>query len=203
MEKISRKNNKGFTIVESLVAISLLVISIAGPLSLAAKGIGYSSYARDEITAFYLANEALDVIRYIRDTNTSAGGPDSWLNLPGSDNDQMVDNVIESYYFDVWQNPIKLQKTSRDNLRQDTLLEVCKTSTGINKFGYFRGVSNCTDGAIEDSIFSRRVTLKPIKYSDSRRVSEIEVTVIVNWTANNGIEREVSVTENLFNLWPI
>lgn len=202
MNKAFKKYKRGFTIIESLVAISLLVISIAGPLSLAARGIGYSNYARDEITAFYLANEALDTIRYIRDTNTTRYGAIAWLDLPGSQGGKMLDSLTQVYYFDVWQDPIQLQDLGNDDFRQKALLKICKTSEGVSKFGYFNGGGDCLNGIIEDSVFSRKVTLKPVNYStdDPPRPSEIEVTVTVVWTAANGIEREVSVTENLFNL---
>lgn len=68
----------GFTLVESMVAISILSLAITGPMLIAQKGIGSAIYARDQITAFYLAQEAVEYIRNVRDTNRIAGS--SWLN---------------------------------------------------------------------------------------------------------------------------
>ena len=73
----SKKN--GFTLVETLVAISLLVISIAGPMSLAAQSLSSAFYARDQMTAFHLAQEAIEAVRFVRDgnilINNAAGSP--------------------------------------------------------------------------------------------------------------------------------
>lgn len=64
-----RNTTRGFTLVEAMVAISILSLSITGPMVIAQKGIGSAIYARDQITAFYLAQEAVEYIRNIRDSN--------------------------------------------------------------------------------------------------------------------------------------
>ncbi len=60
---IKLKNNKGFTIIETLVAVAILMISIAGPLTIAQKGLTAAIYARDQITAAFLAQENMELIR--------------------------------------------------------------------------------------------------------------------------------------------
>lgn len=75
---IGRTDKRGFTLVEAMVAISILSLAITGPMLIAQKGIGSAIYARDQITAFYLAQEAVEYIRNVRDTNRIAGS--SWLN---------------------------------------------------------------------------------------------------------------------------
>lgn len=57
----------GFTLIETLVAITILLIALAGPLTIAAKGLSTAYYARDQITAFYLAQEGIEYLRNIRD----------------------------------------------------------------------------------------------------------------------------------------
>jgi prepilin-type N-terminal cleavage/methylation domain-containing protein len=64
-----RPKTRGFTLVEAMVAISILSLSITGPMLIAQKGIGSAIYARDQITAFYLAQEAVEYIRNVRDSN--------------------------------------------------------------------------------------------------------------------------------------
>jgi len=61
---------QGFTLVETLVAITILLIAIAGPLTIASKGLNGAYYARDQITAYYLAQEGIEYIRNVRDTNS-------------------------------------------------------------------------------------------------------------------------------------
>lgn len=52
--------NKGFTIIETLVAITILMIAVAGPLTIAQKSLMASIYARDQIVASYLAQEVME-----------------------------------------------------------------------------------------------------------------------------------------------
>lgn len=63
-KKISQN---GFTLIETLVAISLLTIAIVAPMSLTTKSLASAYYARDQITAYYLAQEAIEALRSIRD----------------------------------------------------------------------------------------------------------------------------------------
>jgi type II secretory pathway pseudopilin PulG len=59
--KIRKKQkNKAFTLIEALIAIAILMISIAAPLSLAAKGIEAANLAKQQITAYYLAQDAYE-----------------------------------------------------------------------------------------------------------------------------------------------
>src|SRR4051812_26467647 len=67
----------GFTLLETMVAVTLLSVAIVAPMSLTAQSLGSAYYARDEVTAFYLAQEGLEVVRNVRDNNiliNSQGG---------------------------------------------------------------------------------------------------------------------------------
>jgi len=77
---------KGFTLVETLVAITILLISIAGPLTIASKGLSGAYYARDQITAYYLAQEGIEYIRNVRDTHSLDGSLVKAQWLVGDDN---------------------------------------------------------------------------------------------------------------------
>lgn len=68
---------RAFTLIETLVAISVLLVSLAGPLSIAASSLRGALYARDQVTAFYLAQEAIEYVRAVRDENLLAD--DLWL----------------------------------------------------------------------------------------------------------------------------
>jgi prepilin-type N-terminal cleavage/methylation domain-containing protein len=75
--KNSINKQRAFTLVEAMVAISILSLAVTGPLVIAQKGLGSAIYAKDQITAFYLAQEAVEYIRNVRDSNRIAGTP--WL----------------------------------------------------------------------------------------------------------------------------
>ncbi|MEI6296367.1 MAG: prepilin-type N-terminal cleavage/methylation domain-containing protein [bacterium] len=193
--------NAGFTIIETLVAVSILVIAVTGPLSLASKGLSYSQYAKDEITAFYLANETLDAIRNIRDTNLKSGGSE-WLKLPditGSSPASLISTCSSGCTFDVWQTPTHLESSFSSTAAP---LKNCNDG-GIVIYGdTFGSKSSCQSGVNPDTIFSRKIVVNGVNPSGCTDSSctEILVTSAVSWTAKNGIPRSVIVSENMFKL---
>jgi type II secretory pathway pseudopilin PulG len=77
----SKKNmRKGFTLVEALVAISILMIAIASPLTLAQRGISAAILSRDQMTASFLAQDGIEAVKNIRDQIAITGRtPGDWL----------------------------------------------------------------------------------------------------------------------------
>ena len=68
---------QGFTFVETLVAITVLLVAIVAPMSLAQDGIVAARLAQDQIVAFYLGQEGIEVVKNLRDNNrliNAAGG---------------------------------------------------------------------------------------------------------------------------------
>ncbi len=80
MNKFLLKKNNGFTLIETLVAISILMIAVVGPMVFVSNGIKASYYARDQITAFYLAQDAVEALRFIRDNDriSLVNGSQDW-----------------------------------------------------------------------------------------------------------------------------
>src|SRR3989344_6012910 len=63
------RTNAGFTLIETMVAITLLTVAITAPMTLATKSLSTAYYARDQIAAFHLAQEAIESVRHVRDGN--------------------------------------------------------------------------------------------------------------------------------------
>lgn len=80
-----QQKNRGFTLIETMVSVFILTLAFVGLLSLNAESLFSSRYARNEITANYLLQEAADHIRNDRDTTAFLGNdPDvntGWVNF--------------------------------------------------------------------------------------------------------------------------
>lgn len=77
---------KGFTLVEMLVAISILSLSILAAFTAVSSNIKNSKFSEDKIVASYLASEAIEYIKNVRDENAirniqgiSTNTPVNWL----------------------------------------------------------------------------------------------------------------------------
>lgn len=67
----------GFTLIEALIAITILTFAITATFTAVQSGLASSVESRDQITSFYLAQEAVEYIRNKRDTNSLTGS--HWL----------------------------------------------------------------------------------------------------------------------------
>ena len=64
---IPNSTPRGFTLLETFVAITILMFAVVGPLTIVSKALNASYDSRDQITAFYLAQDAIEYIRNVRD----------------------------------------------------------------------------------------------------------------------------------------
>lgn len=65
--------NKGFTLVETLIAIAILLVAVVGPISLIGDALHKLYYAKDQMIAINLAQEGIEVVRARRDSNMLDG----------------------------------------------------------------------------------------------------------------------------------
>ena len=72
----------GFTLVETLVSVSILLVVIIGPMTIARQGMRMGFHANEQMTAVFLAEEALESVIALRDDNALNvlynGGADTW-----------------------------------------------------------------------------------------------------------------------------
>ncbi len=86
---------RAFTLVETLVAITILLIAIVGPLYTLHKSVLASYTARDKLIASALAQEGLEYIRAVRGDNYLSGR--TWLaGVDGTSNGSNSANCISS-----------------------------------------------------------------------------------------------------------
>ena len=76
--KGSKKFNKGFSIIEVLVAISVILVSFTAALNLINRSMAFHDLAYSRLVASYLAQEGIEIVRNIRDNNFIAN--QTWNN---------------------------------------------------------------------------------------------------------------------------
>ena len=170
---IKKKKIAGFLLVETLVAISLLLMVVPSTLDSVAKGLANSSYAKNEMIATYLAQEGLEMIRLKRDENMLA--KTGWL--AGIDSAK-CGTAVGGCVVD----PVNLWTVNTYNVgaHPDRLY--------TNANGIYMHSSAGNTG----TVFSRRV------YVDSIRADEVKITSTVSFPSTYGL-RSVSVSENVYN----
>jgi prepilin-type N-terminal cleavage/methylation domain-containing protein len=69
---------RGFTLIETLVAVTILTLAVSGPLFVASRALVAAQNARHQLIATYLAQEGIEYVRAMRDREfivaRSAGG---------------------------------------------------------------------------------------------------------------------------------
>ena len=143
--------NKGFSLLETIVALTVLVIALTGSLTLASQSIRSASIAKNQAVASYLAEEAMEYIRNRRDTNIISGL--AWYN------GLALCRTGNGCYVDIPSNEIKRCRSSCPLIKYDS-------ATGL--YGYNKG---------DETIFKRIVKIKRVPGTDD----EIKVKVIVSW----------------------
>jgi len=63
------KKNKSFTIVEVMISMSIFILVVGGSIVLIQQTLVMISIAKQKLTAYYLAQEGIELVRNIRDTN--------------------------------------------------------------------------------------------------------------------------------------
>lgn len=187
------KKEKGFTLVETLVAITVLLLSIAAPLTIAAQALFSAYYARDSITAYYLAEEAIEYVKNGRDTtflndvlneSVPVAGNTNWL--LGFEN--CIDNGIDfvGCYVDATKpfNPYSVtdavQSCTASGLTECPPLNHCvSTADNVDTGLWGYGSIPCT-GTPEVSKFTRKVVITP-QENIAGLTEEAIITVTVTW----------------------
>ncbi|MDQ5893201.1 MAG: hypothetical protein QG640_212 [Patescibacteria group bacterium] len=169
--------NKGFTIVETLVAIAILMIAIAGPLTIAQKGLMASVYARDQSVATFLAQDAMEYLKNTRDNTPSSAA--TWL-----------DNINESGSICTSSSNL----CSIDTLNDGSAPAPCSISpTNTCILNHDETTSGYGPGG-NGSQFSRGFYVTEIQPD-----VEAKVVVIVWWT-NGTIQNAVTLENYFFNV---
>lgn len=165
------KFNKGFTLIETLVAVAILMIAITGPLMIAQKGLSAAIYAKDQVSASFLSQDMMEYLKNKRDSMGFSG----WL---------------AKYSVCSPNNPCKLDTTSSNDPVTCSSDATCKLYDDDSKF-----TIDSNSGSNFPTIFSRKFYVDTTNISNSG--DEARVVVQVTWQYSN-IVNSVNLENQFF-----
>ena len=182
---------RGFSLIETLIAITILMIAITGPLALVQAGLFSANHERNEVTAIYLAQEAMEYVKNLRDSNSyvlNSGISGDWLASPdGTLLTTICGSVTSGCYVDPHKTLFAGTSFIQPVSSGRELLQLT-TVGGVQEYDY------STSGA--PTSFERIVTVDLVPSSVSP--DEAAVSVTVNWNDNN-ISRTYTINENIYD----
>ncbi len=178
MFNLNAKTKEGFTLIEALIAIFLVVVGVTGALFLVNRIVVFTDITASRLTALYLGQEGIEIVKNIRDTNflrvhrgVAGAAWDDGLLICGVPTGCEVD-------FD---DPGLV-------VFRDWYLKI------NGEFFNYGAVGVATP-------FKRRIIITPIDTPGSlAEIDKLEVSVKVFWT-KRGIDHQVIVQENLYKWW--
>jgi type II secretory pathway pseudopilin PulG len=174
----SSNNHKGFTLIETLFAVLLFSASLVSLMAIAGRGIAAANSAREQTTAHYLAQEGLEVVRNIRDSNFMNQGWDTGFS-------QCTQN-----------NPCHVEYTQTSI----PTLELCQTDP-VN--GCQVGINNdafVNEGEGSPSGYLRKIYVIPGGIDpNTQTITEYQVVSKISWKSKT-VDRAVTL-ETLLKKW--
>ncbi len=195
-----KKYKKAFTLVEALIAISILMIAIASPMIITQKGLLDAELSKNEMTASFLAQDGIEAVKNIRDNvalNAANGtAENSWLsdlsgcictigascNDPSNSAHCNIDttqqNLANAIYTSNSANPLEIERDASNNFTDFIL--------GAPAYGY----------SVKNSIFSRYINIATTINPD-----EAKINVEVKWNEASG-PQSVTLSGFIYNYSP-
>jgi prepilin-type N-terminal cleavage/methylation domain-containing protein len=171
---VRSRSNRGFTIVESLVSISILVLAVTGATSAIQTGISSYIFSKDQIIAFYLAQEGFEQVRNIRDENGLKNLP--WL--------RGISEIPNDPCFFGRACRVDAINNSLTRCSSPGNCPVLRQNASTGFFGY--------NSSWPTTIFRREIILTQIN------TNEVSILVTVNWS-KGVVSRQFRARENILN----
>ena len=150
------KKKRGFTLIEVLIAIAVLMITIVAPISIISDNISHSIKSQQQLIAFFLAQDAMEYVKNIKTSNRLAI------------NNNIMHNLNECNTNNQFGCTINTLKEHGNAINQATNENICHKklrfdpSTGI--YSYTQKPNDVL------SIFSRCIKITPIRQNPEEEV---------------------------------
>ncbi len=183
----------GFTLIETLLAVLVMMVAIAGPLTIASKGLSTALVAKDRTIALFLAQDAVEYVRFARDTNRL--GNKDWLkgdltagaSLTNLTPCMSADGTATCYFDSTGQNPAVVTSCAASNC---SAFPMYFDSTS-GRYTYDTGATK--------TIFIRTVSITTPPSPGVSNTSDAVIKVEVSWKDTGNFSRSVILVDNLLD----
>ncbi len=174
-----RFDSSGFTFLETLAALFVVMVGIASFYALINQTISYTKSSSYTLMAAYLGKEGIEIVKNIRDTNfliinyATEEGPawtDGLLGCEGGCQADYTSTSLQSY--------------------TDSYLKTSGTDPS-RYLSYAAGT---------DTLFKRKITITPVGPGPAPNYDYLNVLVEITWS-EKGRDHSQVVQENLFPWW--
>jgi prepilin-type N-terminal cleavage/methylation domain-containing protein len=152
------RKSRGFSLVETLVAITILLIAVLAPMRIASQSIKTAGFAREQLTAVFLAQEGIESVLHHRDADALDGDSDTWD----------------------WYSELEAEGCADDGCSYDPATETfvdCSTVTNCQLYFDDDASSGAyythTAGSLPASAFTRIVTVTEVQPGEAHVVSTV------------------------------
>ena len=168
-----KKKRKAFTLVEVLIAISILIIGILSGFILITRALYNVAVIKDRLTASFLAQEGIELTRQIRDSN--------FLRILDEESADWRDGLRDGTYI------------IKSNVEGDESIQlVSSIPSEAPNFFYDNGLKIYNYSTGEPTTFNREIKITTIS------ADEIRVESIMKWRTKR-INFDLFVEDHLYN----
>ena len=188
----------GFSLIETLVAISILLIVMIGPMTISSSAARSTSFSSEQVTAFFLAQEGAELAQKIRDdlilTHTLFNGtnPNPWADFTTTNTTyQNCYNASRGCGLTI--GTVQTGTVSIINCGSSQIACALYLDTTTNNL---RSRFTHTVGTNKSTLFTRKI------YFTRVNANEVKVVSRVTWRSGNlRQEQKVEVETQLFNVY--
>lgn len=178
--------NSGFTLIELLITITVMTIGITGAFVAIQQGIFLVDYSNSRFTAALLAQEGVEIIKSIRDTNLLEY---NYISTTTPWNEGLTPVPADSVEFEV-------QYTDPQSF--DPVL----TKPACSPFCDFNGLRFLTRG--EDGFYNYDDLEEETKFKRKIRIDQVgdsllKIEVTVYWRGRGGRMQELIVSQEIYD----
>ena len=129
----NKNTKKGFTLIEALIALTIILLSVGLPMGIIADSILRTGITKQQLEARLLAQEGLEIVRGQRDTNVIRArdwlhGLDSCIENISNNLEWCNLNSVNNFkLFEIFERRIKIKTSDRVPIAAEVFVEVSWT----------------------------------------------------------------------------